>query len=102
MRFVVCTDAAEENFVTQPRAQHVQHPSALLIIVRIKKFEEILGIAIEDGCTLLFLVVENIRGRVVHIRLKSTLAFVALDKQRREVCREAFTQPQIGPRRLCN
>src|SRR6185369_7193788 len=76
VRFVVRTNAAKERLISQPRAQHVQHPRALLIIVRVEKVEELLSVAIDDGRALLLLVREDSRRRILHVSLKNVFAFV--------------------------
>ena len=61
VRLVIISNAAKERFVTQVRAQHVQHPRALLIIVRVEQIHEIFGVAIEDRRALLLLIRKHIR-----------------------------------------
>ena len=100
MRFVVVSNAAKENVVSEVRAQHVKHPRSLLILVWVEQLEQILRVAIEDRRALSPLVLKDTSCRVLHVRLKHFLTFVTLEEHAREVSREALAQPQVRPRRL--
>src|SRR5437660_12376632 len=97
MGIVVSAQATEESVVAQADAQHVQHPRAFFIVVRIQQLEKVLSVAVMNWCAASFLVLEITFGGTLHIRAKRIFAFVALQEQSREISSKSFTQPKVGP-----
>src|SRR5450759_5269968 len=97
MVVVVIAQALEECVVTNPLAEHVQDPRALLIIVWIEELHQILGLGIVNGSVALLFISEVLSGGVPHVITERFFAFILLDEQAREICSKAFAEPKIGP-----
>src|SRR6266516_1017970 len=97
MGIVVSAQATEESVIAQAAAQHVQHPRALFIVVRIQQLEKVRSVTVMDWCAASFLVLEITFGGTLHIRAKRIFAFVALQKESGEISSKSFTQPKVGP-----
>src|SRR5688572_4132635 len=97
MCVVKAAESAEESFVTQSLAQHVQDPGALLVIVFVEQLHQILRLRIEDRRVRLLLICEvTLRGSA-HVLAESFFTVVLLNEERGKVRRETFTQPKVGP-----
>src|SRR5687767_10162306 len=97
MCVVKVSESAKESFVAQSLAQHVQDPSALLVIIFVEQLHQIFSLRIVNRRIRLLLVGEVTLRGAAHVFPESFFTVVPLDKQRGKVRCETFTQPKVSP-----
>jgi len=81
---------SHQYVVTQPLAQHVQHPRAFLVIVFIEQLHQIRSLSVVDRRVAPLLVSKVTLSRVVHVRAKHRVTVMLFNEQSGEISGEPF------------